>query len=136
MRGEEFVDEEEEPNPELNRITNAIIGAAIEVHKRLGPGHLESVYENALAIEFDVRGIRALRQVSIEVYYRDQLVGGGRLDFLVEGLVIVDVKAVEGLAPIHTAQMISYLRITKHKLALLINFNVKVLKDGIKRVAL
>jgi GxxExxY protein len=136
MGGDEFVDEEEEPNPELNRITNAIIGAAIEVHKRLGPGHLESVYENALDIEFKVRGIQARRQVPIEVYYRDQLVGGGRLDFLVEEQVIVDVKSVEALAPIHTAQMISYLRITKHKLALLINFNVKMLKDGIKRVAL
>jgi GxxExxY protein len=136
MKEQEFVDEDEEPNPELNRLTNLIIGAAIEVHKRLGPGHLESVYENALAIEFGVRGIAAARQVPIEVYYRDQRVGVGRLDFLVEGRVIVDVKAVEALAPIHTAQMISYLRITKHKLALLINFNVKLLKDGIKRIAL
>jgi GxxExxY protein len=135
MSGEHFFDEEDEPNPDLNRITNAIIGAAIEVHKRLGPGHLESVYENAMAIEFEVRGIVAQRQVPIELY-RDQLVGGGRLDFLVAGLVILDTKAVEPLAPIHTAQMISYLRITKHRLALLINFNVKVLKDGIKRVAL
>jgi len=132
----EFVDEEAEPDPELNRITNLIIGAAIEVHKRLGAGHLESVYENALAIEFEVRGIAAARQVPIEVYYRDRLVGAGRLDFLVEDRVIFDVNAVESLAPIHTAQMISYLRITKHKLALLINFNVKLLKDGIKRIAL
>ena len=136
MKGEEFVDEEMEPNPVLNRLTNAIIGAATEVHRQLGPGHLESVYENALAIEFMQRGIEAARQVPVEVYYKGEQVGAGRLDFLVEGQVIVDVKAVECLAPIHTAQMISYLRITEHKLSLLINFNVKLLKDGIKRIAL
>jgi GxxExxY protein len=136
MRVDEFLDEEGEPDPELNRLTNAIIGAAIEVHRILGPGHLESVYEEALAIEFERRGIVAARQVPIEIQYKGQPVGKGRLDFLVEGRVVLDTKAVEALAPIHTAQVISYLRITRHKLALLINFNVKVLKEGIKRVAL
>ncbi len=136
MSGGEFVDEEAEPDPELNRLTNAIIGAAIEVHRHLGPGHLESVYEEALAIEFEQRGIVAARQVPVEIHYKGRHVGAGRLDFLVEGCVVLDTKAVDSLAPIHIAQVISYLRITKHKLALLINFNVKVLKDGIKRVAL
>ncbi len=78
----------------------------------------------------------ATRQVPVEIHYKGRQVGAGRLDFLVEGRVVLDTKAVESLAPIHTAQVISYLRITRHKLALLINFSVKVLKDGIKRVAL
>ncbi len=136
MNGKEFVDDEAEPDPELNRLTNAIIGAAIEAYRILGPGHLESVYEEALAIEFERRGIVATRQVPVEILLKGRQVGAGRLDFLVEGRVVLDTKAVESLAPIHTAQVISYLRITRHKLALLINFSVKVLKDGIKRVAL
>ena len=135
MSEEYFVDEEMEPNPELNRLTNAIIGAAIEVHKRLGAGLLEHLYENALAIEFKARGIPFTRQVCIDVLYRDQPIGECRLDFLVDEKVIVEIKAVETLAPVHKAQVLCYLRITKHKLGLLINFNVPVLKDGIRRIA-
>ena len=129
------VDEDMEPDPDLNRITNAIIGAAIEVHRRLGPGHLESAYEAAMAIEMDLRGIPYQRQVDIELLYKGHAVGKGRMDFLVGGLVIVDLKAVEQFAPVHKAQMISYLNITGHPLGLLLNFNVPALRHGIKRIA-
>ena len=129
-------DIELEPDPELNRITEAIIGAAIEVHRILGPGFLESVYQKALELELLRRGIPFVPQHRIIVEYKGTEVGEGWLDFLVEGKVIVEIKAVESLAPIHTAQVISYLRTTCHKLALLINFNVKLLAKGIKRIAL
>ena len=130
----EFVDEEMEPDPELKRVTNLIIGAAIAVHRESGPGHAESAYQNALAIEFDARGIRYRAQHRFELKYRGLVVGEGFLDFLVEG-VVVEIKSVEMLAPVHTAQVIGYLRATGLKLGLLINFNVKLLKDGIKRIS-
>ena len=136
MENDAYVDEEMEPDPELNRLTNAIIGAAIEVHTHLKPGLLESLYEEALAIEFRRRGIAFERQVVVPVYYKDELIGKHRLDFVIAGKVIVDLKTVEELARIHTAQMICYLRITKCRLGLIINFNVRALKDGIIRVAL
>ena len=135
MEDEAYVDEELEPNPELNRMTNKIIGACIEVHKSLGPGHLEAHYENALEIEFRARGIPFQRQVPIQLLYRGQLVGEGRLDFLLYDQIILDLKSVERLVPLFTAMMISYLTITNHKLGLIVNFNVRYLKDGIKRVA-
>lgn len=130
----DYVDEEAEPDPELKRVTNLIIGAAIAVHRELGPGHAESAYQKALEIEFDARGIRYSSQHRFELTYRGQVVGEGFLDFLVEG-VVVEIKSVEMLAPVHIAQVIGYLRATGLKLALLINFNVKLLRDGIKRVA-
>ena len=132
---EVFVDEEMEPDPELNRITNGIIGAAIEVHRELGPGQLESAYEEAMADEMSLRGIRFQRQFEIELLYKGQLVGKGRLDFLVEGKVILDLKSVPQLAPIHTSQMVSYLSITGYPLGLVLNFNVPALRHGIKRIA-
>jgi GxxExxY protein len=132
---EPFVDEEMEPDPELKRLTNAIIGAAIEVHRHLGPGFAQSVYEAALAIEFESRGITVSRQHRFDVRYKGVLVGEGFLDFLVEGKVVVELKAVDSLASVHTSQVISYLRATHHKLALLINFNTKLLKDGVRRVS-
>ena len=130
----EFVDEEEEPDPELKRVTNVIIGAAIAVHRELGPGHAESAYQKALAIEFDVRGVRYSAQHRFVLTYRGHVVGEGVLDFLVEG-VAVEIKSVETLAPVHTAQVIGYLRAAGLKLGLLINFNVKLLKDGVKRIS-
>ena len=136
MSDDEFVDEEMEPEPELHRLTNAIIGAAIEVHTQLKPGLLESLYEEALAIEFRRRQIPFQRQVIVPVFYKGEGIGNQRLDFLVDGKVIIDLKTVEELARIHTAQMICYLRITGCRLGLIINFNVRALKDGIKRVAL
>ncbi|MGE5608991.1 MAG: GxxExxY protein [Bacillota bacterium] len=130
------LDFEDEPDPELNRITNAIIAAAIAVHKALGPGFQESVYQNALAIEFRHRSMRCVHEPLFPVLYRGEQVGQNRLDFLVEDTVIVELKAVESLTPLFSAQVISYLKATGRKLALLINFNVRRLKDGLKRVAL
>jgi len=119
----------------LNRITESIIGAAIEVHRALRPGLLESAYEACLAFELVERGLKVEQQKPLPVVYRDvRLDCGYRLDLLVEEKVIVEIKAVDRLAPIHQAQLLSYLRLSGCKVGLLINFNVKVLKDGIRRV--
>ncbi len=125
-----------EPDSKLDQVAHAVIGAAIEVHRTLGPGFLESVYEEALAVELSLRGFGFRRQVPVAVGYKGRPVGEARLDFLVEDSLIVELKAVDELAPIHHAQVISYLKATGHHLALLINFNVPVLRDGIKRVVL
>ena len=135
VTGDLSLDAEDEPDPLLNRWTNAVIGAAIEEHNRLGPGHLESAYCNAMAIEMRLRHIPFEREVPILLTYRGEPVGEGRLDFLVARCVVLEIKAVEALAPIHTAQAISYLKVTGHRLSLIINFNVRSLKDGLKRVA-
>ncbi|MEM1353936.1 MAG: GxxExxY protein [Planctomycetota bacterium] len=119
----------------MNQLTEQVIGAAIEVHRVLGPGYLESTYAKALAIELRHRGIQFEKESLVSLSYRGESVGEGRLDFLVEGKLILELKAVDHLHPIHTAQAISYLKATSHKIALLINFNVPVLKDGIKRIA-
>jgi len=129
------VDEEMEPDPRLNRITNAIIGAAIEVHRMLGPGHVESAYEEAMAVEMEIRGIPFRRQVDVDLVYKGRRVGRGRLDFIIEEAVILDLKAVEQLVSVHSKQLISYLAITKLPLGLLINFNVPALRHGIRRIA-
>jgi len=113
-----------------------VIGAAIEVHRLLGPGYLESVYEEVLDQEFRLAGLSFNRQVLFGVDYKGHRVGEARLDFLVGGCVVVELKSVELLAPIHLAQAISYLKATGHRLALLLNFNVPRLKDGLKRVVL
>ena len=126
----------EEPNQDLDAIAHRVIGAAIEVHKALGPGYLESVYEEAIAVELEERGIRFNRQFAFNIPYKDKKVGEGRLDFLVEGLLVVELKAVEKLAPIHTAQVISYLKATGCSLGLLINFNERLIRSGIQRVIL
>jgi GxxExxY protein len=113
-----------------------VIGAAIEVHRTLGPGYLESVYEEALAVELALRGIRFQRQVAFALSYKGQAIGEGRLDLLVEDVLIVELKAVEELSAVHIAQALSYLKATGHHLALLINFNVPMLTSGLKRVVL
>lgn len=119
----------------LNEITDQIIGAAIEVHRALGPGLLESAYEACLAFELTRRGFVVEQQQPLPVVYREvKLDCGYRLDLLVEGKVIVEVKAVKHLAPIHQAQLLSYLKLSGCRVGLLINFNVEVLKDGIRRV--
>lgn len=123
-----------EPDPELNRISSAIIGAAIEVHRRLGPGLDESLYENAMSIELRLRNISFVKQIVVGVEYKGEMIGEKRLDLIIEGCIVVELKAVERLAPIHKAQLLTYLKITGKKLGLLINFNEFVLKDGIKRV--
>ena len=118
----------------LNRITENIIGAAIQVHRTLGPGLLESAYVACLAYELNKRGLSTEEQKPVPLVYEEvKLECGYRMDLLVERSVVVEVKSVEALAPIHEAQVLSYLRLSGCKLALLINFNVTVLKDGIRR---
>ncbi len=119
----------------LNRITEDIIGAAIEVHRAIGPGLLESAYEACTAFELGERGRQVARQVPLPLVYKGvQLDCGYRLDLLVNDLVIVEIKAVEALTDVHKAQLLSYLKISGLHVGLLINFNVKMLKDGISRV--
>lgn len=118
-------------------LTGSIIGAAIEAHKLLGPGLLESAYEECLAREFVLRNIPFERQKPAPVVYKDvKLECGYRMDFLVDGQVVVELKAVEALAPIHEAIVLTYLRLSGCRLGLLINFNVVLLKDGIRRLIL
>ncbi len=121
---------------DIELLARNVIGAAIAVHRALGPGFLESVYEEALCIELDHQNIPYKRQHPVAVNYRDRSVGEGRLDLLVGEKLIVELKAIEAIAPIHMAQVISYLKTTGYNLGLLINFNVPVLKDGIKRIIL
>ncbi len=119
---------------EVDKITEAIIGAAIQVHRSLGPGLLESTYEACLEYELIQKGLRVERQKPLPVVYRDvRLDCGYRIDLLVEDAVVVEVKAVDHLAPIHDAQMLSYLRLSGCQVGLLINFNTKMLKQGIRR---
>jgi GxxExxY protein len=120
-----------------NQITHEIIGVAIEVHKHLGPGLLESAYEECLFHELQLRNLKVERQKPVPVVYKEtKLECGYRLDLLVEGKIVVELKSVEGLGPIHEAIMMTYLRMSGHKLGLLINFNVNVLKDGVRRFIL
>jgi GxxExxY protein len=118
----------------LNKITETIIGAAIQVHSTLGPGLLESAYVACLAYELEKKGLVVEQQKPVPLVYEAvKLECGYRMDLLVERSVVVEVKSVDALAPIHEAQTLSYLRLSGCKLALLINFNVTVLKDGIRR---
>jgi GxxExxY protein len=123
-----------EPDPELDALANNVIGAAIEVHRRTGPGLDEILYESALSVEFRLRGIEFARQVIVPVLYKGEVIGEKRLDLIVDRRLIVEIKAVESLSALHKAQLHTYLKIMNLKLGLLINFNCPVLKDGIKRV--
>lgn len=123
-----------EPDAQVDRWAHEVIGAAIEVHRILGPGFKESVYEEALAHELRLRKIPFQRQVRVPILYKEVTAGFGRMDFLVGGCLVVDTKASEGLISLYTSQVISYLKAMKLNLALLINFNESKLKDGIKRV--
>jgi GxxExxY protein len=123
-----------EPSKEVDDLARKIIGAAVEVHRALGPGYTENVYEEALCIEIDELAIPFERQVKVAVEYKGRKVGEGRLDLLVAKILPVELKAVESLATILQAQLISYLKMTHLQLGLLINFNVPLLKQGIKRV--
>ncbi len=116
-------------------LTGEIIGAAIEVHRRLGPGLLESTYETCLCYELNLKSLKVKRQIPIPVFYRDvKLDSGYRIDMLVEDKVIVEIKAVAALLPVHEAQLLSYLTHNGGGRGLLINFNEKLLKNGIKRL--
>lgn len=119
---------------ELNKITEQIIGAAIEVHRALGPGLLESAYEECLCHELGLRQVPFERQRPLPVNYKGvKLDCGYRLDLLVSSAVVVEIKAVEVIQPIHEAQLLTYLKLGGWKLGLLINFNVPMLKEGIRR---
>lgn len=121
----------------MKEITAKIIGAAIEVHKTIGPGLLESAYEECLAHEMRIRGLNFERQVPLPVAYKGVTLDCGyRLDFPVKKAVVLELKALDALQPIHEAQLLTYLRLSGWTVGLLINFNVPVLRDGIKRVVL
>jgi GxxExxY protein len=120
-----------------NELSQRIIGAAIEVHQALGPGLLESAYQACLAREFSLQRIAFQQQKPLPVRYKGlQLDCGYRLDFVVEGKIVVELKAIEALHAIHQAQLLTYLRLTGHRVGLLINFHVALLKNGIKRLML
>ena len=122
---------------DINNLTGQILGAAIEVHKALGPGLLESVYEECLCRELELRNMPFERQKEIPIEYKGcKLDCGYRLDLVVNHQIVLELKAVERIEPIHEAQLITYLRLTGINLGLLLNFNVPVLKDGIKRMIL
>lgn len=121
---------------DINALSYEIIGAAIEVHQTLGPGLLESVYQKALALELDDQGYGIKCEVPIKVIYKDQDLGQEfRLDILVEDQIIIELKSVERIMPVHKKQLLTYLKLTEKKLGLLINFNEPILKDGITRIA-
>ncbi len=120
-----------------NQLTHAIIGAAIQVHRQLGPGLLESAYGECLARELSLRGLRFERQRAVPVVYKDvKLECGYRMDILVEDRIVLELKSLEALAPVHEATILTYLRLSGRSLGLLINFNVAILKDGIRRYKL
>jgi GxxExxY protein len=123
----------EEPNP----ITSKIIGAAIEVHRALGPGLLESAYEACLVYELRLKKLKVECQKALPVFYKDVMLDCGyRLDLLVENQVVVEIKSTSGFYPIYDAQLLSYMKLSNCRTGLLINFNVKVLKEGIRRLRL
>ena len=125
-----------DPIPEdLERLAKIAVNAAYQVHSTLGPGLLESVYEVCMMHEFAKAGVGAERQLAVPVLYDGVLLDAAlKLDILVEGQLILELKAVEQIAPVHKAQLITYLKLTNRRLGLLINFNVPVIKDGIKRI--
>jgi GxxExxY protein len=135
MNRQDAKDAKTGPGEELDRLAHEVIGAAIEVHRTLGPGFLEGSYESALAIELGLRDVSFQTQVPVPLRYKGHAIGRHRLDFVVASQLIVELKAVESLAPLHKAQIIAYLRTTGYTLGLLIN-NVPVLKDGIHRIIL
>lgn len=121
---------------ELNQLSSGIIRAAIAVHKELGPGLLESVYQSCMVIELEDMGIELKAEVSLPIFYRGKKVDGQafRLDLLVENTVVVELKSVEKVEPVHKKQLLTYLRLADRPLGLLINFNETLLKDGITRI--
>ena len=121
---------------DLNKITEKVIGCAIEVHRNLGPGLLESNYEKALCYELKENHIKYDNQIFIPIHYKGQILGDYRIDLLVENNIIIELKATDKIEPLFEAQILTYLRIMGKKLGLLINFNVPVLKNGIKRFIL
>jgi GxxExxY protein len=123
-----------EPTEEQNRVAREIVDAAFKVHKALGPGLLESAYEQCLVSELSARRLSVQRQVSLPIFYREECIEAGyRMDLLVEGFVVIEIKATETQLPVHQAEVLTYLKLSGHPLGLLINFNVIRIKDGIRR---
>jgi GxxExxY protein len=119
----------------LGELTERVVGCCIAVHRELGPGLLESVYDRCVAIELRRSGLSYQRQSPVPIRYRGDLVDANLvLDFLVEKCLVLEIKAVESIHPVHVAQLITYLKLSGHRVGLLINFNVPLLKDGIRRV--
>jgi GxxExxY protein len=119
---------------ESNSLTGKIIGAAIDIHRALGPGLLESAYEACFIYELRLRKMKVENQKAMPIFYKDVMLDCGyRADLIIEDQVIVEIKSVANLAPIHEAQLLSYLKLSNCKIGLLINFNVKLLKEGIRR---
>lgn len=130
-----YLDEMVEPSAEANAASTRTIGAAIEVHRRLGPGFLESVYEAALCVELDHRDVRFERQVRLPIRYRGAVVGEHVLDLIVEGVLVVELKSVATFSPVHIAQVVSYVKAADLTLGVILNFNVPALRSGgIRRV--
>ena len=123
-----------EPDERTDQLAREVIGTAIEVHRELGPGFLESTYQEAMAIELRLRGIPFRPQVLLGVHYKGHDLEGGRVDLLVGGVLVVELKAVSAFSPIHTAKVLSYLKAAQCHLGLLINFDVPLLRDGIRRI--
>ncbi len=127
--------EVESDNYRFNNLTEKVIGCAIEVHRAIGPGLLESAYEECLCYELSQAGIRFERQVPLPVIYKGvKLDCGYKMDIVVENLIILEIKAVERLIPVYEAQLLSYLKLYDKRLSLLLNFHVSLLRDGIKRI--
>lgn len=121
--------------PEWNELSHRVIGCCLAVHRRLGPGLLESVYDGNVALELGRQGLRFERQLEVPVHYSEIVVGDPfRLDFLVEDTIVVEVKSVDSLHRVHEAQVLTYLKLTARPLGLLINFNVALLREGIRRI--
>jgi GxxExxY protein len=121
---------------ETNALTERVIACAIEVHRELGPGLLEAVYERALCMEFSAAGIEFKRQIGIPLYYKGELLSEHRPDLIVDDKVIVEIKSVETLNLIHTAQLLTYLRVCRIRVGLILNFNSAFMKHGIRRLML
>jgi GxxExxY protein len=124
----------QEPDAQLDELARLVIGAAIAVHQELGPGYLEKIYEEALCREFLRQGIKFERQKRIDVLFRGEVIGEAVIELLVEGRLVVELKTVDTIHPLHVAQTISYLKTINESLGLLLNFQVARMKDGIKRV--
>jgi GxxExxY protein len=123
--------------PELNALTGEIVDSIFQVHSHLGPGYFERIYEEALCEEFFMREISFEKQKDIAVAYKDKkLPSHYRLDLIVEGQVIIELKSIERLLPVHEAQVIAYLKMTQMPIGFLVNFNVPLIRDGIKRLVL
>jgi len=125
----------DEPSATDDAIAQQVVDSAFAVHSTLGPGLLESVYEQCLAYELHTRKLRVTRQLQLPIRYRDLVIEGGlRIDMLVNESVVVEIKAVEKVLPLHEAQLLTYLKLAGHRLGLLINFNVPLIEDGIRRL--